>query len=247
MRLIFVFIVIAFSLVLTGCFESDEATVRFKITAKARVDGKPVENSSVMEITWTHSSLNLLGKGGATYATGEATVLDLGQRGKVFILPWINNPDGSFGQYFEIALPQTFGIEHRVAKFTSSDFAKLRALKAGQKFTPNYRYSMVDRDFKPFMVTLRDPADPATVTEVTKDNFASLFGENSVFEEVTIEITDDPLTKGVTMQALPLLKDRKRIWSQRPRNLARLQLPPMSQRPLNWRMGPSLFFAFGNY
>jgi hypothetical protein len=159
----------------------------------------------------------------------------------------MNNPDGSFGQYYEVALPQTFGIENRVAKLVKSDFATLRALKPGQKFTPNYRYGMVDKDFKPFMVHFRDPADPATVEEITKMNFSRHFGKDSAFGGVTIEITDEPVTRGITMKALPLLKDRKRIWSQRPRHLARLQLPPMSERPLNWRMGPSLFFAFGNY
>ncbi len=247
MRWFSIFAVIFFTFALTGCFEDDSATLRLKIIARALIDGKPVENSSVMEITWSHSSLNLIGKGGATYAKGEAVVLDLGQRGKVFILPWMNSPDGSFGQYYEVALPQSIGIKNRIAKFDSDDFAKLRNLKTGREFTPNYRFSMVDRDFKPFMVTLRDPADPATVTEVTKENFAKLFGEGASFKGVTIKITDEPVTSGVTMKALPLLKDRKRIWSQRPRNLARLQLPPMSERPLNWRMGPSLFFAFGNY
>ncbi len=242
------FVVMAFlAFSLSGCFDGDEASVRFKITAKAVVDGKPVENSSVMEVTWTDSSRNLLSTRGTAFATGEATVLDLGKRGKVFVLPWMGNPDGSFGAYFEVALPQTFGLENRMAKLDSSDFAALRALKVGQKFSPNYLDPMVKKDFKPFMVMLRDPADPSTVAEVTKDNFSKLFGEGAVFEGLSIEITDQPVTKGVATGHLPLLKDRKRIWSQRPRNIARLQLPPMNQQPLNWRMRPSLFFAFGNY
>ncbi len=247
MKLFSVLSVIFFALTLSGCLESDEATLRFKVIAKAVIDEKPVENYSVMQITWTRSSLNPFGKGGASFATGEATVLDLGKRGKVFILPWMNNPDGSFGQYFEVALPQSFGLENRVSKFDSADYAKLRSLKKGQKFIPNYRDPMTKRDFKPFMVMLRDPADPASVTEVTRENFAELFGPGASFEGIIVEITDEPVTKGVTMKNLPLLEERTRIWTQRPRNLARLQLPPMSQRPLNWRMGPSLFFAFGNY
>ncbi len=247
MKSVSILSVVVFAFFLTGCLKSDEATLRFKIIAKAVLDGKPVENYSVMEITWSRSSLNPFSKGGSSFAKGEATVLDLGDRGKVFILPWMNNPDGSFGQYFEVALPQTFGLKNRVSKFDSADYAKLRALKTGQKFTPNYYDSMTKRNFKPFMVMLRDHSDPASVTEVTRENFSKLFGPGASFAGITVEITDEPVTQGVTMKNLPLLKERSRIWTQRPRNLARLQLPPMSQRPLNWRMGPSLFFAFGNY
>ncbi|MCP4936155.1 MAG: hypothetical protein GY927_18625 [bacterium] len=247
MRFVSIVTLAFLSVALAGCFERDEASTRFKITVSAVVDGESVHSTSVMEITWSHSSLNLLGSGGISSAKGEAVVLDLGKRGKVFVLPWKNNPDGSFGQYYEIALPQTVGITSRITKFGKNDFARLRALEPGQKFTPDFYDKMAKKHFQPFMVMLGDPTDPATVVEVTKDNFADLFGANSSFEGITIEITDQPHTTGTVFAHLPLLKDRKRIWSQRPRNLARLQLPPMSQRPLNWRMGPSLFFAFGNY
>ena len=53
--------------------------VRFKITASALMDSKSFNSSSVMEITWSRSNINLLGRNSSTFTKGEAVVLDLGE------------------------------------------------------------------------------------------------------------------------------------------------------------------------
>lgn len=61
------------------------ATVRYRLTLYADVDGKPVAGSSITEVSYVTSALRLYSEYGASYR-GEATVLDLGNRGLLFAL-----------------------------------------------------------------------------------------------------------------------------------------------------------------
>jgi len=247
MRHISIVILLCLAVVTAGCSEGQKATLRFKVTAVAEIDDKPYQGSTVMEVTWSQGSSNPFGLGSAASAKGEAIVLDMAGRGKMFILPWQANPDGSFSPYYELALLDTLTSKAHVSKMQGEDFDKLRAVPLGQVFTPNYHDAMTNRDFQPVMISISVPENPASVREVTKENFNKFYGPNATFKGLSVEITDEPVTKGIVLENLPLLKQRSRIWSQRPIGIARLQLPPMSERPMNWRMGPSLFYAYGNW
>lgn len=247
MRSISLVIIIFLTVLASGCSDGQQAVVRFKVTATAEVEGKAYQGSTVMEVTWSKGSSNPFGLGSAASAKGEALVLDMAGRGKMFILPWQANPDGSFSPYYELALLDTLTSKAHVSKMKDEDFETMRALPLGKSFVPNYHDKMTKLDFQPVMISISVPENPASVREVTKENFNKFYGPNATFKGLRVVITDEPVTKGIVLENLPLLKQRSRIWSQRPIGVARLQLPPMSERPMNWRMGPSLFYAYGNW
>ncbi|RSB58690.1 hypothetical protein EFD55_32995 [Rhizobium pisi] len=59
------------ALSLASC-QGESAAVRFKVIASATVDGRPIESSSVMEISYSKVTHSLIGNGGATRPYGEA-------------------------------------------------------------------------------------------------------------------------------------------------------------------------------
>ena len=62
------------------------ATLRYRLTLEAEVDGKPVMGSGVVEVTYAKAAGILSpGEYGARFR-GEAVVLDLGPRGLLFAL-----------------------------------------------------------------------------------------------------------------------------------------------------------------
>ena len=55
----------------------------------------------------------------------------------------------------------------------------------------------VPRRQYPMLVTFADVADPTTVARLDPDNLAASFGPGVALRGMTLEITDDPVTKGV--------------------------------------------------
>ena len=95
------------------------------------------------------------------------------------------------------------------------------------------------------MLTLKNPDDPASLEEVTKENFSEIFGSNTEFIGIKIEITNDAVTDGVVEQHLPLLKDRSLRWTQRPKGVPSKDLPSMRKSPFNWKIGRKSFYVKG--
>ena len=135
---------------------------------------------------------------------GEAVVIDLGERGKVFALlhfqSWMNG------------LYQAFPIERgRSSKAGIEIYNKL--LKPGLKGEWT--------TFQPWMVTFTDLDDPMSVKRVydqkqdfdslklkfvVEDHFEEVFGEGVKLKGIHVEITDDPVTKDI-LKILPLLPE----------------------------------------
>ena len=141
---------------------------------------------------------------------GEAVVIDLGERGKVFALlhfqSWMNG------------LYQAFPIERgRSSKAGIEIYNKM--LKPGMKGEWT--------TFQPWMVTFTDLDDPMSVKRVysqerdfdsqklkfvVEDHFEEVFGEGVKLKGIHVEITDDPVTKDI-LKLLPWLPeyDNKRF------------------------------------
>jgi len=59
-------------------------------------------------------------------------------------------------------------------------------------------------DFKqyPLLVTFSDVDDPKSLQKLDPDNLAAIFGEGYKLKSITLEITDEPVTKGRVEQVL---------------------------------------------
>lgn len=106
---------------------------------------------------------------------GEAVVVDLGKRGILFALIDWNSYEEVWNAFPFAGDPQTLeGINY------------YKSLKLGTK--------AVLTKSKPKLVRFINLADPKTVQEVSYDDLAASFGEGVNFKEITIEMTDEPVT-----------------------------------------------------
>ncbi|MDH6277027.1 hypothetical protein EV130_1307 [Rhizobium azibense] len=145
------------SLPLMGC-QGESATVRFKVIALATVDGRPVESSSVMEVSYSKVTQSLIGNGGTTRLYGEALIFDLGGKGTVYILPIRRPPSGSIiYNIYEFNVLRTFGVKNSVGSLAPADFDTLRIAKGRRPYN-------VDNSQLPTFVAFADKGNPKRFT-----------------------------------------------------------------------------------
>lgn len=111
-------------------------------------------------------------RGAASSYSGEAVVLEVAPGRYLFALLGAPNP-------FEVFFPREAPVE------VAPQLEALRETRA----VPRRQY--------PTLVTFGDVADPTTVARVDPDDLAASFGPGVALRGMTLEITDDPVTKGV--------------------------------------------------
>jgi hypothetical protein len=180
---------------LSAC-SRETATIRFRVIAKVEVDGKPVEGSTVMQITYSQVTHSLIGSGGSTSTRAEALILELPKHGAVFILPFEHNDYGSLRQIYEHGLLECLRIGKGVGALGAADYARLRSAKG--RIPYDHRY--------PAMVAFTNEADNRSLYEVKPESLGDWF-PGVKFIGMDLEFTDAPLTHK--------LRDRLK-WLSRP-------------------------------
>ncbi len=156
-------------------------TWRYRITVEIETPEGLKIGSAVHEVSNSDSNVKILDfpeAGNPAEFRGEAVIVDLGGRGKLFALV---NSDSYRELYnaFPTSGPSTVeGIKY------------YNSLKVGASaFLPKQAY--------PQMVTFANYDDPKTVRDVPVDDISSLFGKDVKLKQIKIEITDEPVTWGI--------------------------------------------------
>jgi hypothetical protein len=208
---------VVLGLTLASCQDPRSATVRYRVIATVAVDGKPVENSTVMEIKYRNADdpnvnwfiravMGISGTVTYTEQHGEALIVDLGERGTAFILPSSYSPYGStgrgnFSSFYATSLLTTLGITNKLNLIDANDFAQLRNIRGRRPLR-----SRTD-EVHPAMVAFLNEQQPETIYQVDPYNMQASFGGVRLIS-LDIEITDDPVTSKLP-QRLPWLMGRK--------------------------------------
>jgi hypothetical protein len=182
------------------------ATVRYRLTLEAEVEGKPTNGSSVVEVAY-RANPRILGASAqfVTEVRGEAVVLDLGQRGTLFALlkegeDSRSNPDNIVLRAFNFpggALPRPVekGIGD-VRKLSGKVQLPLKSL--------------------PLLVRFRDINDPMTIEKVDPLDLEKSFGPEAKLTRATLEIVPagiPPLSWiGITGEPLTDSLEKKLAW-----------------------------------
>lgn len=162
----------------------DRASLRYKLTYVVEVKGEVRSGSGVVEIrTEDTSRLPILGRGFASSATGEAVAIDLGDGRYMFSL--LDNA---------ATLPFEPLIDHFRGDHTGVDV--VRALKSEK---PSVE---LGKDQLPLLVAFSDLHDPKSVRMVDPENLAATFGPGVRLGNVTLEITEEPVTRGAVESLL---------------------------------------------
>lgn len=191
---------------LTGCKKEAEdklrnafhsGTYRYKMTVTVETPEGEKTGSAVREVLVKQNPKILPEVLPHMKVTGEAVVVDLGERGKLFAL--LRNHRGP--DYAHMVVYKTIGGN------LSPDGIEYLQQSVGKRAT------LTPTDY-PMLVMFKDINDPKTVTPVLtwapdenpdrrgqyliKENrFEELFGKGVKLKDITIEVTDEPVTWGV--------------------------------------------------
>jgi hypothetical protein len=128
---------------------------------------------------------------------GEATVIDLGSGRYLFAtLDYERGDTLAFDTLFPNAeaLTNPDGTNGYPHTYPES--------KLANQITPSLKPANVPRRLYPTLVTFIDINNPKSVTKVDPSNLAATFGEGYALKSITLEITDEPVTKGRAEQVL---------------------------------------------
>lgn len=229
------FLVSLCALPLMSC-QGESATVRFKVIASAIVDGRPVESSSVMEISYSKVTHSLIGNGGATQLYGEALIFDLGGKGTIYILPIQHDPNNSLTQVYEDGVLTTLGIKNSIGSLSEADFVALRSAKGRYPFK-------LKTSRLPGIVSFKNEDDPKTIFEIQPGEIGRYF-PGVQFTGLDIEITTDQLTYRLRKR-LPWLDNTvapRKIFPRDPPGVSR----PRDALPFSYMITPARFFGDGS-
>jgi hypothetical protein len=157
-------------------------TYRFRMTVEVDVGGEIRSGSSIIEVRNSKQPQFLPEVGPvAAAARGDAVYVDLGQgRNVVATLTF-----GATGERprFETLVPKVFRIA-----MDDAGLKRLGELRGSRELT--------GEDI-PTLVSFADPNDPNSVRVVGVNEFDQVFGPGVQFKRVYIEMTTDPLTRGI--------------------------------------------------
>jgi hypothetical protein len=161
-----------------------------KLTVEVLVDGKTVSGSAVSHIMWREA--NALGSYPNSYS-GEATIVDLGERGMLFAL--IGEGTKQIAAY---ALHEELGVRRADYETLFPKIMRFRGVRE------------VPRDHHPLLVTFTDISDPKTVQKVEPGNLAATFGPGVALGKITLEITEEDMTNGEVRKMIDWWCDLRR-------------------------------------
>jgi hypothetical protein len=145
----------------------------------------------VIGLTW-RSQVAWAARGDTTQVKGEAVFVDLG--GGRHVIATLG-----FGPY---------GIEDTVDRLAFEAFKRAGRPMDAKTIAKARGHASLNGDLLPILVTFADPKNPKTARVLKVGDFHLVFGQGVRFRDARIELTADPVTRGIT-QKLPWLVDFK--------------------------------------
>jgi len=185
-------VVAVMALGLAGCGES----FRYKLTLVVNTPDGPRRGASVVESAFWNFWFPERGIGHEL--RGEALYLDLGPGRRPLIALLTCKLHPKFGKalsWTQEAGPATTLMSRLYNEAPSQDYMDAIPRIAGRRGPRS-----ISPDDLPDLVTFADPNDPKTVIEVDPNNLQATLGPDISWNEITIESTDEPVTKGIELR-----------------------------------------------
>lgn len=173
------------ALALAGCGSRSES-YRYKLTLAVDTPNGVKRGSSVAELTFFQVAIPA--RGIMNELRGEALYLDLGPGARPLIALIVRQTVPSPRQWRPTAqLSRLYDI--LLSEADVMDTLARIARKRGPR--------TIAANELPELVTFTDVNDPNTVTEVDPNNLEATLGPGVSWNEITLEVTDEPITKGI--------------------------------------------------
>ena len=158
---------------------------RYRLSVTVDTPQGPRTGSSVIEVQWSEPGTIMGSQGSAGYKIkGEAVAVDLPGGQKLFVL-LRSKADVDWAAY---------GLRGAVENLKDVRTGADRAVHAVPR---SYKLQGEDVDNYPYFVRFRDLRDPKTVEQVDPGDLAKSFGPGVKLKALTVQVTDEPLTRGI--------------------------------------------------
>ncbi|WP_137929785.1 hypothetical protein [Mesorhizobium comanense] len=169
------------------------------------VGGKVVSGSSVLHVIAKEDKFNSTLP---TYSEGEATVVDLGEHGKLFALL------GDAARMAEL----TFHDIVPEYSSTQDQWAAIMKFRGRREIPARYLFpgTRIYQKLYPTLAAFTDTQNPGTITILDPNELSTFFGPGVSLKRIELEITDEPVTRGMVTAALPCLISDLGCFSRNP-------------------------------
>lgn len=219
------------AVLLGGCgLVTNHPPFRYRLTVEVDTPKGLHCGSSVIEVKAGEVGTTLGGAG--VQVRGEAVAVDLPNGNTLFaLLRGDYDPFDFAGQAMFLVTP--FKRDQKQRGFGPL----LKAVRANRKVNvvprmrPGY-IADVDPPFSayPMLVRFRDIARPATVEWVNPENLAGSFGDGVKLRRITVQLTEDAVTKGI---------EKRLVWL--PKQKSNLVPFPRGVPKKDWPFGPGIY------
>jgi hypothetical protein len=176
---------------LTGCSTRAES-YRYKLTLAVNTPGGVARASSVVEVLFR--AVAVPARGVMHQIRGEALYLDLGlgRRPLIALLTKQIHPNAKDVRWSRDGGPNTTLLARRYDAEVSDDLldriAIVSRLRGAREVGP--------ADL-PDLATFSDVSDPSSVMEVDPSDLQATLGPNISWNQITLEVTDEPISRGI--------------------------------------------------
>jgi len=184
------------ALVLTACFGPDATPdYRYRLTVEVETPEGLKTGSSVIEVRQSmgRPGSNPSGRMIFRDVSGEAVAVDLPGGRTLFALLRSDSNNEWASQFMQTLAPEIEGEPWEEA------FDNMLLLEGEivlpRTFPPVGHLD--ERSAYPMLVTFADLDDPTSVARVDPDDLAASFGEGVTLRQITVQLTDDPVTSGI--------------------------------------------------
>lgn len=193
------------ALATSGCTTGASGIYRFRMTVRVDTPTAMKTGSSVYEVEAGHKR-RLTAEEGSRYlwSQGEAVAVDIAPGKVLFALLATSAGQGDVSTMSMSAMDPAF---HNEMPESAARIANRRNIKSPAVIGPS--------DY-PLLITFRDLSKPNSLIEVDPHDLPAVFGEGVRLRAVEVEVTDDPVTTGLTAR-LPWL-DRLTDFQKDPTN-----------------------------
>jgi hypothetical protein len=165
---------------------------RYRITVNVETPAGLRTGSAVREFTWQPTAQSFTGNRFTSKERGEAAAVHLRDGQTVFALLDVNGFETILAGFGPASTLELEPLLDRVA-----------ATRAVHTYPARNVLRARSLDY-PRFVRFRDTADPLTVEDVDPDNLEASFGSGVRLGQITVQITDDPVTASL-LDSLPWL------------------------------------------
>ena len=191
-------VIVAMLLGLYSCYgvAIPSVNIHYKLTLTVDDNGKQYTSSSVVEV-FRQDTTKVFGGSFGGYGgeyKGEAVAVDLGEKGVLFCL--LKGVEGSAGVDYPLYIVMHAFPEHFEEFRNVTGVSVVDAMRKLDSIRPRPKTNMPFEKL-PMLVRFRDINDPETVELVDPNDLEKSFGNGVKLVSATMEITDEPVTKGV--------------------------------------------------